>query len=164
MRKPILVMLLAAWGLCLPVHAADLAATRQSIQQVYNLLDEAASEKFLDGMLSHRTEDFQALDTHGTSIPLRVEAERMQSLLQRTLTVSESTTVLNVSAKSPTTVVAHVHDMLHAVLPGQGQDTMPVVVDTMSDDTWVQRGGQWLLRSSRVLSQKLTRETSPPKH
>ncbi|HEY4002598.1 MAG TPA: hypothetical protein VGO93_27240 [Candidatus Xenobia bacterium] len=155
----------AAWAVGLMLLLAGTAragmTSRQAIERAYATQAEAASLRFVPGMLSIRTPDFQAFDPDGHAVDLAGERQQYQRLLEQAVQVTDAVHVLAFRPMGAERAFCQAQETLDLV---QLTDCTPVLqrFTALSVDEWVLTPRGWKLRRSRVLNQTLTKPGGPP--
>lgn len=161
-----LCTLLICLGLALSCRAAGPTAARVQIQGLYHKACEAAGLKFLLGMVSFRSPDFQMFAADGREVNVLRRAAFYRRLFARALSVHETAKVTSFSRLKGGSRLCQVVRELVAVLPAprkKGKGLVRLVITTTSKDTWTSTPLGWMQVRSRILKRVWKRHPIPKK-
>jgi hypothetical protein len=158
MPSRVLVLLLSVFLVTKPVWAGE---ARREIEAAYQKSYRAAALKHLPGMLSMRDESFEGYSQDGTLVDPEKERESLRGVLQASLSVAESGTILNYLSNEHDRVECIVEDRFKSTfIDANSKNLTTVIFVTRSRDTWVKRRTGWKQVRCRVLSKQT--EFEPP--
>ena len=126
---------------------------QKAIQAAYDKAAEAARWKFIEGVFSIRTADFKAYDSKGRLINLGAEAQRLNQLFQRSLSVSERTAIVRFTLIDAGHASCNVNDVIEFEIPRDGASSAKLSLETTSDDVWVKTPQGWFQEMTRIARQ-----------
>jgi ketosteroid isomerase-like protein len=154
MKKLLMTTALAA----LMLGRAHAGPARDAIQAAYNRCDEAYQYKFLDGILSIRTDDYQVLTQSGQRLPPRQEIATLQRILRAATKITAKDDIVEcVEGTNQTRVRVSGHTVLWFPASNTKKPRTPMTIDTLEDDVWVKKGDQWKVQSSVVTKQDVVK-------
>lgn len=138
--------------------AADQPGAQAAVQAAYDRAALGASLKYVYGMLSHRSSDFELFDREGKKIDLTLERDRFKLLLGPATRVQLSSKILSFQAK-PGQATCRVQQILSIEAADPDSKSL-VTTHYRSDlqDLWMQEKGRWRLRACSVVDQSLERQ------
>jgi hypothetical protein len=130
---------------------------RAAIQFAYDKEAEAASLKYVNGMLSVRTRDFQAF-SYGNQMDLRDERAQLMGLMSSAMSASESTRILGLHRVDANHASCRIHQEITVVSLERVTGTpMAVTVETESQDEWLNTPRGWRETECHMSRQIITR-------
>jgi hypothetical protein len=138
------------------------AGARAAIEAEYHRVCEAASLKFIDGILLCRSPLFKELSTIGQPQDLVQERKNMQQLFSAALTVDETIQVLSFSQKDAHHASCRVQDVLDVLsLDPETREPVRVIVASTAQDDWVGDGSGWQEQCRRIIDQRRRQAAAP---
>jgi hypothetical protein len=135
------------------------ASPQTAIQLQYDKMCQAARHRFLDGILSVRAPSYVAYNALGHAMGRQQELENLGGALKKAASVDEAVKILDCRMVGATEAQLTVHDLMQFLWPGDlAAGRAPIMVETLSRDTWVYGTGGWRLQTSRILSQRSRRD------
>ena len=125
-----------------------------SIHSAYEKAAAGARLKFVYGMLSHRTADYELIEPGGRKFDLGRERDEFARMFDWATKVDLQIKVLKSQARG-----TFMECRVEQTMTLQGYGSKPaaakstVTVRTQLDELWTLQSGRWKLRASRVLSQ-----------
>ncbi|MHB2016717.1 MAG: hypothetical protein ACYCW6_07195 [Candidatus Xenobia bacterium] len=158
------LLILLVVGCMLPLYATPADDAQQAIRAAYDRCQEAAELRFVEGMLSDRTPDFQAQDPRGKPLNLRFERRRLRSMLNRALTVHDSTHIDNFSCSDGKHAMCHIRDDFELLMPAPDNSFLHYTIHSVCEDNWLLTSEGWRLRKTRIVQQTVEKKpaTLPP--
>ena len=144
---------LAVW-LAGPAWGGPSPTPREAIETAYNRAAEAASLKFLHGMVGGRAPGFQGYGVDGKRVDSRAERAGLERLILPALSVKETSRILSFQQIDANHVTCQVQDVLEITRVDRAKKTpMLLIVDTTSKDEWIRTAKGWKQISNRVARQ-----------
>jgi len=129
------------------------ADARSEIERAYLRSSKAMGLKYLDGVFSIRTQDYQVSDPDGVVIAGPVERGRLERLLMPALKVRESAKILSFRQQGSTAYCRTQFATSFVLLDTVKNKPVTLELDSLLEDEWVLQGKSWMLRRSKVLHQ-----------
>lgn len=164
-KLPMMAAMVLMGAALLPAaRAAAPAEVQKALQADYNDRDGAVSRKDIAGTLAHYAPDFTSVTTAGKAHDLKEErAEFLKTFrlpAKSSLTKSTIQKVTLGRAGTEADVSVRRRGILLFVNP-QTQLNQVLVLEGAYQDTWVKRGGAWLLTREQASSLKATMDGHP---
>ena len=133
------------------------AQARKAIEGIYAKDRAAMARKDVDTVFANQAPDYVAISKAGKRVP-REQANQIARQLTMAKTVDVKSRILSFALKGDT-AVARLKTHIHAtIMNPQTNQPMAVTMDGLTEDTWVKRGGKWLIKQMREIqaTQKFT--------
>lgn len=161
MKRPVAILVAFAWFAKLSLAAGP--DQEREIKLVFDREAVAAELKFVDGMLSHRTRDYELYDPKGKLVDLSLEKMRFGGMFESALRVQLDTKILKCVAVSADSADCYVEQSLNTEYLTQANRLYVSTLRTVSRELWVNTGTSWRVRRCQVFSQTLGEgEPLPP--
>ena len=127
------------------------AQARKAIEGIYAKEQAALGRKDIDSVFSYQTPDYVAITKKGKRIP-RDQANQMGRQITMMQTVKANIRIMNFALKGDTAVARAKNRVYLTTMNPQTNQPISVTVEGVEEDTWVKRGGKWLLKQSREIT------------
>jgi ketosteroid isomerase-like protein len=154
------ILLLTALPYCARADAT--ADARKAIQTLYDRESAAAEKKDAKGTTGQITPDYIGIGKGGSRSDAAQLRQDVQMLLSMFKTLKVSQTVQSLTLKGNQAVVTMKAHIVGLIGDPSSQKTHQMVVDSVSEDTWVRSGARgWLLRRSKTISERSLADGKP---
>lgn len=133
------------------------AQARKAIEAIYAKDRAAMTRKDVDAIFANQTPDYVAISKAGKRLA-RDQANQMARQLTMAKTVDVKSRILSFSLKGDTATARTKTHIYATIMNPQTNKPMAATMDGLTEDTWVKRGGKWLIKQMREIqtSQKLS--------
>ena len=134
-----------------PAFADTPAQARKAIEGIYAREQAALGRKDIDSVFSCQTPDYVAITKTGKRIP-RDQANQFGRQITMMQTVKASSRIMSFALKGDTALARAKNHIYLTTMNPQTNQPISVTIDGVEEDTWVKRGGKWLLKQSREIT------------
>ncbi len=155
------------WTLCAfvaltsAVQADQAAQVKKAIQAAIDKANAAIVKKDIKGAMASMTPDYVSIDKKGKQSSLAEEKQTLSMVLAtaKNLKVRSVIQKLTLKGKDAIAVVTD-HAEMNLQSP-RGSQTVHLVVDSTSEETWIKSARGWLRKRSKTLTEKATMDGQP---
>ena len=140
----------------LQVKAETAAQVKKAIQAQYDKGNAAVAKKDSKALVATYTTDRISIDDKGVKHTVAEELQQMKQVFAMAQSLSGTTTIVSITVKGYTAIVQVKESDKVVMANPQTHATSTMVMDSVSDDTWVKNGATWLQKKSVAKSQKTT--------
>ena len=148
-------ILLAGAALLVMSGSAALADTpaqaRKAIETIYAKEQAALGRKDIDAVFAYQTPDYVAITKAGKRIP-REQANAVGRQIGMMKTVKAQSRIISFALKGDTATARAKNHLFITTTNPQTNQPLTVTIEGVEEDTWVKRGGKWLLKQSKEIT------------
>lgn len=143
------------------VHADPTADARKAIQAQYDVSNAATVKKDVKAAISIYTPDRTIVDSKGKSTNMDVVKAQITAIFAQAASFKANSAIQTIKLTKDTAAV-RVKEHGVVILPNPAtKKSTTLVLDSVSDDTWVKTGKVWLQKLSKLVSQSVKQDGKP---